>query len=289
MRNGCPVCGSGETVAFLKRDDVPVHQHLLFDSRAAARNIQRGELHLLCCKKCGFIFNATHDASKLSYDSAYENTQSCSAEFDAYLDSLVAHLVREKNVVNARIVEIGCGKGNFLRKLVAPKAWNNTGWGFDTSLAGAATDLGGRLRLEKRYFSADLMPEPPDVVICRHVIEHVDDPVPFLQTIRAALDGSRPGRIFLETPCTRAILRDGIFRDFFYEHCSYWTAESLATAVETAGFHVREVRHVFGGQYLWLEAEPAAMHAKAPAAPDDVDLPELAIPSSALMTSRKGR
>jgi hypothetical protein len=42
--------------------------------------------------------------------------------------------------------------------------------------------------------------------------------------------------------------------DFFYEHCSLFSAHSLSTAIELAGFTMRRVRHVFGGQYLWLEA-----------------------------------
>jgi hypothetical protein len=49
--------------------------------------------------------------------------------------------------------------------------------------------------------------------------------------------------------------------DFFYEHCSYFSRSSLATAFERAGFHPLGIRHVFGGQYLWLEA---AVTAEAP-------------------------
>ena len=43
--------------------------------------------------------------------------------------------------------------------------------------------------------------------------------------------------------------------DLFYEHCSYFTAESLTTAFQVAGFDVESVQHVFAGQYLWLEAK----------------------------------
>src|SRR5206468_766444 len=48
--------------------------------------------------------------------------------------------------------------------------------------------------------------------------------------------------------------------DFFYEHCSLFTAPSLALALERAGFAVTGVGHVFGGQYLWAEGatRPAA-------------------------------
>ena len=51
------------------------------------------------------------------------------------------------------------------------------------------------------------------------------------------------------------ILKHQVAWDFFYEHCSLFTAASLRTVFEESGFHVVSVDHVFEGQYLWLEAE----------------------------------
>jgi hypothetical protein len=71
--------------------------------------------------------------------------------------------------------------------------------------------------------------------------------------------------VFFETPCVEWILRNRVIWDFFYEHCSYFSASSLQYAFEVSGFEVDTVSHVFGGQYLWLEAragkaEPADAH-----------------------------
>jgi hypothetical protein len=95
------------------------------------------------------------------------------------------------------------------------------------------------------------------VVVCRHVIEHVADPPALLRSVRAALAASPRARVFFETPCVEWILRRQVAWDFFYEHCSLFTADALATAFTAAGFAVAAVRHVFGGQYLWLEAHLA--------------------------------
>ena len=43
--------------------------------------------------------------------------------------------------------------------------------------------------------------------------------------------------------------------DIFYEHCSLFSATSLTLAFERTGFTVKHVAHIFGGQYLWLEAQ----------------------------------
>ena len=98
---------------------------------------------------------------------------------------------------------------------------------------------------------------PADVVISRHVIEHIADPLAFLSAIRAAI-GSRTGtKLFLETPCVRWILEHEVSWDLFYEHCSLFTRESLGRVLTDAGFGVTSIEHAFGGQYLWAEATAA--------------------------------
>ena len=91
-------------------------------------------------------------------------------------------------------------------------------------------------------------------MVSRHVIEHVPRPLELLQNIKKALANASGARIFFETPCVEWILRNQVIWDFFYEHCSYFSAHSLTAAFCVAGFDVRDVTHVFGGQYLWLEA-----------------------------------
>lgn len=267
----CPVCESTQRKSLLQRSQVPVHQNLLVNSQEAARTVTRGELDLVICEDCGFVFNQAFDLSRLSYGEAYDNTQSCSAYFDAYLDGLVQDMVERQGVRNYTIVEVGCGKGHFLRKLVSYPGARNTGFGFDPSYVGPLTDLDDRLQFRTCYYDESCTDIAADVVVCRHVIEHVPDPVEILRSVRAALASSPEARVFFETPCVEWILRHRVIWDFFYEHCSLFTAHSLGLAFRRAGFAVERVEHIFGGQYLWLEARVA-----------DVDkaLPTLSAPLS---------
>lgn len=249
----CPVC-DGAAREFLRRSDVPVHQNLVLATRAAALEVARGELALTACEECGFVFNASFDPSRLEYGEDYDNTQSHSPFFAAYMKELADHLIHDEGVVKSRIVEVGCGKGVFLRMLVADAANVNTGVGFDPSYEGPDSDLDGRLRFERRFYDEACASEPADVVVCRHVIEHVPAPLDLLGAVRGALRSAGAPRIYFETPCVEWILRNNVIWDFFYEHCSLFTASSLSTAFERAGFAVAGVKHVFGGQYLWLEA-----------------------------------
>src|SRR5262245_60823559 len=97
-RSRCPICASQHTTVFLQRSNVPVHQNLVVKSRQAAVDLARGELSLMVCETCGFIFNQSFDPTLLTYDDTYDNTQSYSLFFDAYMDDLVRFMVEERGV-----------------------------------------------------------------------------------------------------------------------------------------------------------------------------------------------
>lgn len=250
----CPVCSSVDTECLLERYQVPVHQNLMMLTQYQAENCAKGELLLRLCLNCGFVYNSGFDLNLLAYGDQYDNTQSHSTIFERYLDELVEQLVEQQGVRNCTVVEVGCGKGHFLQKLVSYPDANIKGYGFDPSYVGPETSLDGRLIFRRSYYDDSCVDIQADVVVCRHVIEHVPDPLPFLQTIQRAVISNPDARIYFETPCIDWILSNKVVWDFFYEHCSLFSVSSLRTVFELAGFSVNSVHHVFNGQYLWLEA-----------------------------------
>lgn len=252
----CPLCSSSRTVVFLEQRNAPVHQNRVFRSEEAARNAARGDLTMTACANCEFVFNAMFDPGKLEYGENYENTQLCSPFFSDYVDGLVQRIV-EGGARGKTIVEVGCGNGYFLRKLVEADP-GNVGIGFDEAYEGPSSDLGGRVTFRRELY--DGQSPAPDVIVCRHVIEHVPDPAAMLRSIRAGSSRSDV-LVFFETPALEWILDNEVVWDFFYEHCSLFTANSLAHAFRAAGFTVDTVKRVFNDQYLWLEARPAPSEA----------------------------
>jgi hypothetical protein len=246
----CPVCDASGAEAFLHRPSVPVHQNLLYDTPDAARAVARGELDLRACAACRFIFNAAYDPRLLSYGPGYENSQDASPAFSAHLQALVRRVASSPECRNGRVVEVGCGKGTFLRRLLAEPGVRAEAIGFDPAYVGPTTELDGRLGFERELYSRENAVDA-DVVVCRHVVEHVPDPVELLRTASAT-------RLFVETPSLEWILEHRVPWDFFYEHCSLFTAAALTVAIERAGYRAVSVQPVFGGQYLWAEASHGA-------------------------------
>jgi len=249
----CPICNSSDCYEFLKRSEIPVHQNLVCDRIEIAQNIMRGDLSLSLCNSCGFVFNHDFDDRKLNYGEHYDNTQDLSPSFSSYLDELISFLVNKCDLANKQIVEVGCGKGNFLKKLIS-SSLNNKGYGFDPSYVGELSLLNGSISFRQCYYDSSCTDIPADIVICRHVIEHIASPIDLLNNIHQALSNCPNTKLFLETPCVEWILENKIIYDLFYEHCSYFSQGSITKALNLAGFKVKSIQHKFGGQYMWVLA-----------------------------------
>jgi Methyltransferase domain/C-methyltransferase C-terminal domain len=258
----CPICRSTSTALLEARVEVPVLMNRLYDTPAAARAAVRGPLELVRCRACGFVWNSAFRAELIAYDGDYENDQTHSGVFARHFreraEAVVAAAPAGEQV---DVLEIGCGQGRFIEQVTAAAGGRlGSAEGFDPAWRGAEGDGPGGARIHRCYFdaaSAGRMLRAPNLVVSRHTIEHVPDPVGFLTAIREALGPQSKARLFVETPCVDWIFERQAMQDFFYEHCSLFTAGSLALALRTAGFHAPQVSHVFGGQYLWAEASTA--------------------------------
>lgn len=263
MTYACPVCESRHTHVGEQRSAVPVLMNKLYGSRAAARKAVLGPLEIVFCQDCGFTWNARFDPDLIAYDESYENDQTHSLEFQAHVEARAADVIAATPAnAGLNFLEIGCGQGTFIGE-VARRAGTrlSSAEGFDPAWRGADASGPAGSRIHKVYFneaSARRLVSPPNVVATRHTIEHVPQPVGFLTSIRNALGPASRARLFVETPSVTWILHHEAIQDFFYEHCTLFTAPALAYALRRAGFRVLSVDHVFGGQYLWAQAESAS-------------------------------
>jgi SAM-dependent methyltransferase len=252
----CHACGNGGLHAFARSLGIPVNNARVFGRREDALRVPTGDLELGICQSCGFIGNVRFDPANVTYDATYEEQQSYSPRFTAFADELAASLVERWGLHEKRIVEIGCGKGDFLAKLC--QLGNNLGVGIDpTAVPGRLTGPGAeRVTMIPEFYSRRTGVLEADAVVCRHTLEHVRDVALLVRTLRRALEDRPQTRVFFEVPDVLRVLREGAFWDVYYEHCSYFTAGSLARLFRREGFAVDDVRLGFDDQYILLEARP---------------------------------
>ena len=160
------------------------------------------------------------------------------------------------------IIDIGCGKGDFLKQIC--RIGNNRGIGFDPSYERQRHDDVSDLDLT---FIKDLYKEKysdyvADLICCRHVLEHVESPNDFIKTVTES--SSKSGAtLFFEVPNALFTIEDLAIWDLIYEHCSYFTADSLSYLFELNGYKKKNIQATFNDQFLTIEAVHAA-NEKAP-------------------------
>jgi len=185
-----------------------------------------------------FYFNDLYE--DLPYDNVlYQNSQSLSDRFRRHLKS-VADLILAKTSLEFKIVEIGCGKGHFVDLLSSLGCTNVLGYD--------STYEGNNPRIKKRYFDSQDYGLNADIIILRHTLEHISDPLSFLEQLFKT-NNNPLATVFIEVPCFDWIINNQAFWDLTIEHCNYFTAASFKSI-----FKLACVSKVFDGQYLLISA-----------------------------------
>jgi SAM-dependent methyltransferase len=138
-----------------------------------------------------------------------------------------------------RALDIGCGRGDLAAALLA-RGWRVAG--VEPSERAAA--IAGRRGVEVLggTLATAALDESYDVVVFRHSLEHLPDPVGDLGRVREAL---RPGgRVVISVPNFGSWQRRRFGADWFHldlpRHRTHFTAASLGYAMRRAGLSVGE-------------------------------------------------
>ncbi len=253
----CPNCLQQPLELFYYVDPAPVHSVMLVPTRYEALHFPTGKITLGFCNSCGFVSNTSFDESKMNYSQKCEETQGFSSTFQSFHRRLAQDLIERYALRNKTVLEIGCGKGEFISMLCA--MGENQGIGFDPAFVPQRRPKEGGNAVEfiQDFYSEKYTDVKADVIVCKMTLEHIPNTLNFVNMVRRAIGDRFETTVFFQVPDMSRVLKDIAFWDVYHEHCSYFTAGALRNLFVMSGFEVVDVWTDYDGQYLMITALPA--------------------------------
>ncbi len=215
-----------------------------------ARSLERLPLRFVRCVDCGHVFNSAFDYRKVPYSSQPNRMFNRGSRWSCFLEQARSQML-SRLPENPTVVEIGHGDGTFLEALADARPGGRY-IGFDPH--GATESASRGVEFQRSLFNAQqhLGALKPDLLVSRHVLEHLTDPLGFVQSLSFAssLAGVHP-LLYLEVPCIDRALETGRIEDFYYEHNSHFTTESFSRMLARSFTSIDSLDHGYDGEVVY--------------------------------------
>jgi 2-polyprenyl-3-methyl-5-hydroxy-6-metoxy-1,4-benzoquinol methylase len=238
------------------------------DSAVICARARWGERMLnVACRTCGFVYanpRRDRDALDAFYRSRiYPQFVGQDKRFTQRLiDSSIKQARDTSNffvsgaglrMSTRRVLEIGCGLGDFL-VIARDEGAEVLGVEMDGLYADFAEQTHG-LPVSRDHIERQTFDRQFDVVAMFHVLEHLEDPMAMLTTIRSLL--APDGRLLIEVPNLMGPWKVPPGEFFRVEHLSNFSPRTLRALLRRVGFSVTaEDRHPFLIRMMVTPAEP---------------------------------
>ena len=257
MSNTCIACGFHVTYEIHHNGDQPLSVLHLPRSHEEARDALKFPMNFRACANCGHIFNVDFDYYRVPYEDNSNLMYNQAHAWRRYMEDLIDELVETYGARGKTVVDIGCGDGGFLALLLARDLGNRC-IGFEPGIEARNARKNG-LEVYKDYFvpQRDLKRLHPDFLICRHVIEHLAEPLQFVRDIAYWCNVHEIFPTFVaEVPRIDKAIEQRRINDYLYEHPSNFTQFSFQNMFEVAGFDPVDVRGVYGDEVVLAVVRP---------------------------------
>ncbi len=252
LQHNCLACGFLWAMPAFDGQQQPLATLAWPESAEASLALARFSLYFVRCVRCGHIYNRDFSYAEVPYIDHPNRMYNASPLWQAHTQHLIQKL-RAYLPANPVVVEIGCGEGAFLQAL-AEACPSGRFIGFDPNQNPDHAAQYDRIERRAELFvpaqhMADLR---PDLVLSRHVLEHLMNPLAFVQEIAfySAVHGIHSSLCF-EVPCIDRVLAYGRIEDLYYEHNSHFTQHSFRTLLSQLPGQVRFVELGYNDEVIY--------------------------------------
>lgn len=207
----------------------------------AALATDRGQdLEVCQCSGCGLVQLSN---TPVTYYRDVIRAAAVSMEMKEFRIGQFSRFIAEYGLKGKKVLEIGCGKGEFL-SLMRECGADAYGIEHEPDSVAVCTDIG--LKVRRGFPSSDSakIPDAPfDAFFMLNFLEHLPDIPDVLSGISANLFEEAVGLI--EVPNFDMIVDKGLFSEFIGDHLYYFTRDTLASTLTRNGFQLLECTTVW--------------------------------------------
>lgn len=191
------------------------------------------EIEVRQCPMCGLI---QLNNAPVSYYKQVIRATSISGEMHKFRQSQFKNFLQKHSLLGKKLIEIGCGCGEYLSILREAGA---EAYGIEDSQNSVQSCINKGLIVTQGYIDNpdyELPNGPFDSFFIMSFLEHLPNPNATLQGIYNNLTEDAVGLV--EVPNFDMILRSNLFSEFVSDHLLYFTNETLIQTLSRNGFEV---------------------------------------------------
>lgn len=230
----CPICLSESFESLIDFGSVPQTGTYLLDYE---QKPQMTNLSFEFCTRCALIRRKSLNDEMHSYTYIDRITQH---QMPNYVDLIIESLNQNEIDSDELIIECGSNDGAFLTILKQAGFSNLIGIEPSLYCANKSRSKGHNVIIKHLDYAESQMIckeyGQASVIICRHVLEHVQNPFDFLLAIQTLL--KKDGILFIEVPNAHGITKKLFGHELWDEHLHSFTPENLSLLIQRAGFKV---------------------------------------------------
>lgn len=236
----CRVCGNNFFEApLLQYSNMPKSAQFMPDETNLSED-QGVDLTVVQCVGCGLV-QLTNDP--VPYYREVIRASGYSLEMKEFRVGQFAEFTETYGLKNKKILEVGCGKGEYL-SLMSQVGGQCYGMEYNDDSVCHCESTG--LNVQKGFLEElDLKLEdaPFDAFFVLNFLEHIPDLNIFLKGIWNNLKPNGLGLV--EVPNFDMIIKKNLFSEFINDHLYYFTKDTLTSVLNLNGFDVVECREVW--------------------------------------------
>ena len=207
-----------------------------FPDLKSLKNDNGSDLNLFQCSSCGLV---QLSEKPVSYYKEVIRASSFSSEMKRFRSEQFVSWVDKYNLKGKSILEVGCGRGEYLSILKQTEV--SLAHGIEYSKESVSSCINSEISVTKGFFGDEnfvLPKQKYDGFICLNFIEHWPNPNKVLAHLKKNLSEDAIG--IVEVPNFDMILKQGLYSEFISDHLLYFTKDTLIFMLNYNGFEVIE-------------------------------------------------